>query len=92
MPAWLIDIMGWVPAIVFPGAALLQLTEAIRAETTRGVSATAWGLCSLANVCAYGYTEKFFEPQALLLLFAAVLQVAIVVVLFLRRKNEIVSD
>ncbi len=86
--AELIEIIGWVPGIIFPGAALIQLLHILRSESVEGVSTTTWGLCALANLCMYTYTEKFYEPQALLLLIAAALQFGIVAVLVRRRRTS----
>lgn len=87
MSSEFIELIGWVPGIVFPGAALVQLLEILRSESVEGVSATAWGLCSFANLCMYTYTEKFFEPQALLLLVGAAIQFSIVAVLLNKRRD-----
>ena len=88
MPQWLIELMGWVPGIVFPGAAIMQLREVLCAESTAGVSGVAWAMCAIANFCLYAYTEKYVEPQAMLLLLSGAIQCAIVVMLYRRRAQE----
>lgn len=79
--AWsLNDVLGLVPAIVFPVASAIQLVAMIRARSGRGVSALTWSLFALANVCLYLYIRKYDQPQALATtLGTAAIQVAVVV-------------
>ncbi|MFO0828171.1 MAG: hypothetical protein U0572_08470 [Phycisphaerales bacterium] len=60
------QVLGWVPAIVFPTASLLQFAAILKAGTARGVSIASWSLFALANICLYVYLGKFTEPQAIL--------------------------
>lgn len=78
LPDWLVNLMGWLPAIIFPGATLIQLIKIIQTNTATGVSIETWLLFSVANVGMYLYTEKYFAPQALALLLTAALQASIV--------------
>jgi len=58
--------MGWVPAVIFPLAAMLQLLKIYTSRRADGVSASAWLAFGIANLCLYIYTEKYEELQALL--------------------------
>ncbi len=78
-PRWFIELCGWLPAIIFPGASFVQLWVMLRDKKADGVSPTAWSLFGLANICLYIYTEKYAEFQTLALLLTAVIEFAIVV-------------
>lgn len=65
LPAWLFELLGWVPAIVFPGATLMQLIVIIRRKTAAGVSVAAWTAFAIANICLFLYTEKFGELESI---------------------------
>ena len=84
-----VELMGWVPAIVFPGATLLQLIAVLRARSTGGASAITWLLFGLANLGLYGWTGKHFALQSLIgLLGTAALDFAIVFfILYYRRAS-----
>lgn len=83
-----IELMGWVPAIIFPGATLLQLVAIIRARSAAGMSATTWALFGLANLGLYGWTGKHFALQSLIgLLFTAALDFGIVLAIFYYRRK-----
>ena len=62
----MIEVLGWVPAIIFPLAALVQLIKIYTNKSVAGVSGTAWFLFGVANVCLFIYTEKYGEMQAIL--------------------------
>lgn len=75
--AWLV---GWIPAVVFPGATALQLVAILRARSARGVSILAWLLFGIANISLYLYVDKRGELQAILSgLGTAALNFAIVI-------------
>ena len=65
LPDWLFEILGWVPAIVFPGATMLQLVEIVRRKTAAGVSIAAWTAFAIANMCLFLYTEKYSELESI---------------------------
>ena len=88
MSAQLINWIGWFPAIVFPLATALQLIKMLRARSVAGVSRLTWGLFASANVCMYIYMEKYFEPQSAGLLFNALLQIVIVLIVALAHRRE----
>lgn len=87
IPDWLLDLIGWIPGVVFPGASLLQLIAVIKSPHTDGVSITTWLMFALANIAAYVYLQKYWAPQAIAYLIAAVIQVAIAVVAY-RKRNQ----
>jgi len=62
----LLEILGWVPAVVFPAATLMQLVAILRRKSAEGVSAGAWTLFCLANICLFAYTEKYSELESIL--------------------------
>jgi len=62
----LIEFAGWIPAIIFPAATVIQLWEIFRSRSTRGVSWLTWFLFGVANVAVYIYTEKYFAPQTII--------------------------
>jgi uncharacterized protein with PQ loop repeat len=66
LPAWLFELLGWVPAVVFPGATLVQLFEIVRRKTAAGVSVTAWTAFAVANICLFLYTEKYGELESIM--------------------------
>ncbi|MDM3872190.1 hypothetical protein QSV34_12620 [Porticoccus sp. W117] len=79
MNEW-IDLVKIVPAIVFPGAALIQLLALIKQRSASGVSTTTWWLFALANICLYLYTGKFTELAAIItFLGTATLNVAVAI-------------
>lgn len=66
LPAWLFEMLGWVPAVVFPAATFVQLVEIVRRKTAAGVSVAAWTAFAVANVCLFLYTEKYGELESIL--------------------------
>ena len=73
-----INIAGWLPAIIFPAATLIQLIAILRSNSVRGVSPMTWTLFGIANIAVYIYTEKYFAPQTIIgFLGTAVLDFAI---------------
>jgi uncharacterized protein with PQ loop repeat len=61
-----INIAGWLPAIVFPAATLIQLIAILRNNSVRGVSPMTWTLFGIANIAVYIYTEKYLAPQTII--------------------------
>ena len=87
IPEWLFEALGWVPAIVFPAASGVQLLAIIHRRKADGVSIPAWTLFAVANICLFGYTEKYTEWESILgSLGAAVLNVCIVLAAFRYRS------
>lgn len=84
----IVQISGWVPAFIVPTATGLQLWKIIRNGSVQGVSWSTWFLFGIANSGLYIYTEKFFDPQAVIgLLLTAVIDFTIVGFFFFGYKN-----
>ena len=60
------EVLGWVPAVVFPIATGLQLLAILRTKSSEGVSIPAWSLFAFANICLFAYTEKYGELESIL--------------------------
>lgn len=69
----LVDIAGWVPAVIILGAIILQLVTMLRRRSAAGVNGTVWLLFGVANLCLYIYTEKYWEPQSIVGLLGSAL-------------------
>jgi len=63
--ALFIEIAGWIPAVVFPVATLLQLVKLHRESDARGLSRTTWILFGIANLGLYFYAEKYLAVQTI---------------------------
>lgn len=61
----LVDLLGWVPAIVFPAATGLQLMAIVRSRSAEGVSVAAWSMFAFANASLFVYTEKYGEIESI---------------------------
>ena len=87
LPSWLFEVLGWVPAVVFPVGSGLQLLAIIHRRCAEGVSIPAWMLFAVANVCMFLYNEKYEEIESILgALGTAVLNVCVVIAA-IRFKN-----
>ena len=74
-----INILGWIPAIILPAATISQLLKILRERSGKGVSIITWTLFAMANLSLYIYTEKYFSLQSLLgLLGTAILDIFII--------------
>lgn len=88
-PLWLFEVLGWVPAIVFPTATGLQLLTILHRKSAQGVSIPAWTLFAIANVCLFAYTEKYSELESIIgSVGTALLNVCIVIAAFRYRKKS----
>lgn len=73
-----INIFGWLPAIIIPLATIIQLSTIIRNRSVNGVSWVTWSLFGVANVGLYIYTEKYGDIQSIVgLLGSAILDFVI---------------
>jgi uncharacterized protein with PQ loop repeat len=61
-----ISIAGWLPAIIFPAATLIQLIAILRTNSIKGVSPLTWTLFGIANIALYIYTEKYLAVQTII--------------------------
>ena len=88
MPQVLIELTGWLPAIVFPSATLLQLIKIWKAKSVSGVSSLSWFLFGVANLGTYVYAQKYGSlPSILGFLGTALLDFAIVAAVFIRNNR-----
>ena len=90
MPSILLEIIGWLPGIIFPLASGIQLLKIIKERQYEGVSALSWFLFGIANLALYIYTEKYTALQTILgLLLTAIIDFVITFLVLLHRKKEI---
>ncbi len=61
-----VEIAGWIPAIIFPAATLIQLLKIIHEKSALGVSILSWALFGIANLGFYIYAEKYFALQSII--------------------------
>ncbi|HYJ13982.1 MAG TPA: hypothetical protein VE170_00725 [Candidatus Limnocylindria bacterium] len=61
----IIDAAGWLPAIIFPIATLIQLIALLRTNNLQGISPTTWTMFGIANISVYIYTEKYLAVQTI---------------------------
>lgn len=88
MHEFLINIAGWIPAIIFPLGTITQLHKIIKSKNTKGVSVSSWFCFGLANISLYLYTEKYFSIQSLLGLLLTALLDFVIVLLCLRYRHH----
>lgn len=62
----LIQLSGWIPAVIFPLACLAQLIKILREQSADGVSVLAWVAFGFANISLYVYTEKYSSLQTII--------------------------
>ena len=60
----LVEMAGWIPAIVFPVATGLQLFKIAKEKDARSISKTTWLMFGLANIGLYIYAEKYTSIQS----------------------------
>ena len=65
MPQIVIDIFGWLPAIIIPLATIIQLSTIFKDRSVDGVSWITWSLFGVANIGLYIYTEKYWDIQSI---------------------------
>lgn len=63
--SFLVNLAGWIPAIVFPSATGWQLFKILKSRNAAGVSVLTWLLFGVANIGLYVYTEKFLTFQSI---------------------------
>ena len=90
----LIEFIGYIPAVVFPTATIIQLLHLYKTKNSEGVSPVTWGAFALGNVSLYTYTEKYSELQSIFgLLVTSVLQLFIIMLVYkYRKKNKAISS
>jgi hypothetical protein len=81
------QIVGILPAVVFPTATLLHLARLVRQRSAAGANALTWLLFGFANLAVYIYAERYTEWQAILgMLVTALLDFVIVGYVWLARR------
>lgn len=66
MPPVVVEISGWLPAIIIPAATAIQLLSIVPQRSAVGVNWLVWFLFGLANLGLYIYTEKYDSYQSIL--------------------------
>jgi uncharacterized protein with PQ loop repeat len=66
MSSQIVNLAGWLPAIIFPAATLIQLIAILRTKDVKGVSPLTWTLFGIANIAVYIYTEKYLAVQTII--------------------------
>lgn len=86
-------LAGFLPAVVFPAATVVQLARMVRTRSAEGVSVSTWLLFGFANLAIYVYAERYGEWQAICgMLLTAVLDFVIVGLALLRyRKRDLAA-
>ena len=82
-----LSLVGWVPAVVFPTASVLQLLALARRGRSDGVSALTWSLFALANFCLYLTVGEWLRPQVIITTVGTGLLQVVVVVMILRLRK-----
>ncbi|WP_306523793.1 hypothetical protein [Rheinheimera sp.] len=85
----LIELAGYVPAIIFPAATLMQLWHLLKTKTSDGVPALTWLAFAIGNLCLYVYAEKYTELQSIIgQLATAALQIYVVYLIIKYRRSN----
>ncbi|MCP4173952.1 MAG: hypothetical protein GY758_24620 [Fuerstiella sp.] len=88
MHSTVVEVSGYIPAIIIPIATAIQLVSLLRTGRTDGVSWLSWFLFGMSNIGLYIYTEKYTSVQSIIgLLGSAVLDFAIVAVVLSGQKS-----
>lgn len=66
MPPVVVEIAGWLPALIIPTATAIQLLSIVMQRSAAGVNWLVWFLFGLANLGLYVYTEKYTGYQSIL--------------------------
>jgi hypothetical protein len=83
-----VEVSGYIPAVVIPIATAIQLISLVRTGRTAGVNWLSWFLFGVSNIGLYIYTEKYTSVQSIVgLLGSAVLDFAIVAVVLSGQKS-----
>ncbi|MCK5807943.1 hypothetical protein KAH37_03045 [bacterium] len=83
----IIDLIGFIPAVIFPAATLLQVIHLLKVKNSEGVSALSWAAFAIGNISVYIYMEKYSEIQAIATFIGTfVLQVYLVILVLKYRK------
>jgi lipid-A-disaccharide synthase-like uncharacterized protein len=84
----LIEWIGYIPAVIFPAATLMQLWHLLKTKTSDGVPALTWLAFAVGNLSLYVYAEKYAELQSIIgQLATAALQIYVVFLIIKYRKK-----
>ena len=83
-----VEIAGWIPAIILPLAALIQLVTIIQNRSADGVSWISWGLFGLANIMLFIHAEKYDSIQFILGMLGTAFVDFVIMVLALIRYGK----
>ena len=85
----IIDLIGFIPAVIFPAATLLQVIHLLKVKNSEGVSALSWAAFAIGNISVYIYMEKYSEIQAIATFIGTfILQVYLVILVIKYRKKN----
>ena len=85
----IIDLIGFIPAVIFPAATLLQVIHLLKVKNSEGVSALSWAAFAIGNISVYIYIEKYSEIQAIATFLGTfILQVYLVILVIKYRKKN----
>jgi len=85
----LIEWIGYIPAVIFPAATLMQLWHLLKTKTSDGVPALTWLAFAVGNLSLYVYAEKYTELQSIIgQLATAALQIYVVFLIIKYRKKH----
>ena len=88
-----IELVGYIPAIIFPAATVMQLVHLLRTKRSEGAPALTWAAFALGNISLYIYAEKYTELQSILgQLATAALQVYVVYLILYYRRQPVVTS
>lgn len=83
-----IEFIGYIPALIFPAATLVQLLYLLKTKSAQGVSPSTWFAFAIGNLSLYIYTEKYDAIQSILgQLVTSVIQLYIVFLVFKYRRQ-----
>jgi hypothetical protein len=83
-----VNVAGWLPAIIFPVATLIQLIAILRSSSVTGISPLTWSLFGIANIAVYIYTEKHLALQTIIGFLGTALLDFIIAAIALRGRAD----
>jgi len=83
-----VNIAGWLPAIIFPTATLIQLIAILRSSNAKGISPLTWTLFGIANIALYIYTEKYSAPQTIIGFLGTALADFVIAAMAMRSRGQ----
>jgi len=85
----IIELIGYIPAIIFPAATFIQLLYLLKTKSAQGVSASTWCAFAIGNLSLYIYTEKYDAFQSIFgQLVTSIIQFYIVFLVYKYRRHE----